>query len=267
MTKEAFDGLAEGYDSIFTESSIGKAQRAVVHSYLAGLCPPTHPLKILELNGGTGEDACMLASLGHKVHHTEVSDQMIRITKEKVNQRNLASLVTSQKLNLKNLPDWSAGQYDVIFSNFGGLNCLSREELMQLSDWLARQLKPNGQFIAVIMPKKCLWEIKYFSAKLQFRKAFRRWGKRPVVAQLEDGETNVWYYDPKVFGALFSKAFQAKEVIPVAVAVPPSYLQPWIDRHPRKLEKYIRRDEKRLTKPGWAAWGDHYLMAFSKKGS
>ena len=80
-----FDILAETYDTDFTESAIGKLQRERVWQGLYQLLATyNRPLKILEINCGTGFDALALASLGHMVIATDAAEVMIEKAKERL---------------------------------------------------------------------------------------------------------------------------------------------------------------------------------------
>ncbi len=91
--QQAFDTIAEEYDTSFTNSIIGNAQREIVWSYLEKTLPKNKNLNILELNCGTGEDALWFAKKGHKVLATDISEKMLEITNDKLNQSNLRSSV------------------------------------------------------------------------------------------------------------------------------------------------------------------------------
>src|SRR5262245_44859612 len=78
MTEYApFDVLAAGYDSSFSQSLTGQAQRDVSRLWLQKFLLYKGPLRILEINCGTGDDALWLASLGHYVVATDQSARMI----------------------------------------------------------------------------------------------------------------------------------------------------------------------------------------------
>ncbi len=82
--KSDFDATASlQYDKEFTYTSIGKFQRNNVHSYLREILPENNPINILELNCGTGEDALFFLKNGHKVLATDLSEEMLHITKNK----------------------------------------------------------------------------------------------------------------------------------------------------------------------------------------
>ena len=227
------------------------------------------PHTALELNCGTGEDAIWLAQQGWQVLATDVSAEMVEVAQAKVelvsNEPGNSSHRRTSKLRfqtcsfaeIEHLPE---GNFDLIFSNFGGLNCVSPTELSQLGPIFAQKLKPGGEFIAVVMSRFCWWETLYFLLKRKPREAFRRFSKKPVEARL-DAQTTVstWYYSP----AEFQKHLQFKgtrsTVQPIGFWLPPSYLNPFFEKRPRLLS-FLNFLEQRLA-PSWLAPGaDHFWV-------
>jgi hypothetical protein len=72
-----FDATARGYDFEFTETQVGRMQRAVTHRYLQELIASAKPQTALELNCGTGEDALWLANQGLLVTATDLSAEKV----------------------------------------------------------------------------------------------------------------------------------------------------------------------------------------------
>ena len=90
--KTDFDVAAKQYDTVFTFSNIGKAQRSRVYKYVNPLLKKDHKLNILELNCGTGEDAIYFAKVNkvkHDVIATDISEGMISASKAKKYTNNL----------------------------------------------------------------------------------------------------------------------------------------------------------------------------------
>jgi ubiquinone/menaquinone biosynthesis C-methylase UbiE len=99
LTQSPFDILAETYDADFTQSQIGKLQRERVWKFLQAILQTLgRPLKILEINCGTGEDALRLAAMGHNIVATDASEIMI----EKAQQKLIATTPAVIKLSLHN---------------------------------------------------------------------------------------------------------------------------------------------------------------------
>ncbi|MFT5891062.1 MAG: trans-aconitate methyltransferase [Dokdonia sp.] len=261
-----FDIHAQNYDAVFTHSTIGKAQRDRVYAYLEKELGTTNHLNILELNCGTGEDAAYFHQQGHHVIATDISEEMIAIAKQKHQD------IRFQTLDIKTITPTTFDQkFDLIFSNFGGLNCLSET---QLRDFLATSetlLTKNGKLIMVIMPKNTLWERFYFLLKFQSKKAFRRNTKTAVHANVEGIQVPTWYYNPKDITAFanlpdrqagaYTNPIHSK---PIGIAIPPSYLEPYFKNKPRFMKLLITL-ESWFQSPFWAKYADHFLISFEKK--
>src|SRR4030095_6787666 len=144
---------------------------------------------------GTGEDALWLASLGHTVVATDQSAEMIFEAEKKlsVSGRKNARFISCDFENLT--AQFSPQQFDLIFSNFSGLNCVSLNTMISLSKQLFSLLKTNGHFAAVVFGKYTWWETFFFLLKGQPDNAFRRWKNKDVKVRLaENIYQSVHYY-------------------------------------------------------------------------
>jgi hypothetical protein len=106
-----------------------------------------------------------------------------------------------------------------------------------------------------------VWETLYFLAKLQVKKAFRRWGSGPVVANLQDGSrVQTWYYNPGELSRAWADALAPVAQCPIGLFLPPSYLDPLVARRPRLLTR-LSRWEQRAKRWAWSAsFADHCLL-------
>ena len=274
MSAAAFDGMAVDYDRDFTHSLVGAAQRRIVWQVLDDcLSRQVRPCRVLELNCGTGEDALHMARAGHRVLATDVSGEMLRVAGDKLQRSGLGHAVQTRRLDLQALASGQVraqdlgGPFDLVFSNFGGLNCLSPEALQALAAPLAACLAPQGQVIAVVMPRLCLWESAWALLHLQPRRAARRWRGGPVPAQLSAGQPPlpVWYHGVADMQRAFGGHFRPERVRPVGLAVPPSYLEPLARGAPRWLASMERLDSRWLTAAWSAGLADHALIQWRRR--
>jgi SAM-dependent methyltransferase len=246
QTHPEFDVVAEGYDQTFTQTPLGIRQRERVWAILENLIQPK-PGNALELNAGTGEDALWLASKGWRVVATDASPALT--------------------LRLESLDTFKEKGFDLIFSNFGGLNCLNPAELQQLGTAAWNKLNPGGKFIAVVMGRFCWWESLYFLIKGKFRQAFRRVSKEPVDAPLTP-QTSIptWYFAPNELIDLLHVVKHKNPIcFPIGFWLPPSYLNPFFAKRPRLLS--VLTSLERSAAPPWSAWAaDHYLICIEKEG-
>ncbi|MBT8381678.1 MAG: class I SAM-dependent methyltransferase [Ignavibacteria bacterium] len=262
----AFDSIAENYDATFTQTKIGKAQREIVWGYLESVLIDKDNLKILELNCGTGEDAVWFSKKGHTVLATDVSDNMLRVTEIKARKNNLNDKIETKAIDLSKINEVNIDEkFDLIFSNFGGINCLTFEELFKLPNSLSRLVKPGGRLIMVIMPTFCWWEMFYFSLKLNLKNAFRRSSTKSVKVKLNGEEILTEYYTPILINKVFGKEFKRVGLKPVGFFIPPSYLKKFFSQK-HKTFNFIKKLELFVT--NWSLlsnYSDHYLIDFVKK--
>ncbi|MBL0742270.1 class I SAM-dependent DNA methyltransferase [Chryseolinea lacunae] len=256
-----FDHIATSYDSQFTRSAIGQLQRKRVWAYLEKITPELKGLDILELNCGTGEDALLFSEKGFNIVATDVSEEMLKVTRQKAQQFSMQNKISSQYLDLDNFEETLFDKkFDLVFSNFGGLNCINPEAVQKLLTKIPTILSPGGRFVGVIMPKFCLWETNYFLMKLRFLKAFRRMTSKEVMADLEGVRMKTWYYSPSQIKQWSRKAFHHAVVKPVGFALPPSYLENFFSSKKRLLLQLNRLDEKLDDFSVLSGMADHFLI-------
>ena len=216
-----FDIAAASYDKTFTNTAIGKAQRMQVYEQLNAFINQKKELHILELNCGTGEDANYFNSLNHTITATDISNKMIAVAADKFKNKN----INFHQLDINNLQQHSFPKnFDLIFSNFGGFNCLSKNEVAAFFLSANKILNSDGKIALVIMPKHTIWEKIYFSLKGDFKKSKRRNTKNSIPANVDGVAVKTWYFNPKEIKEI-AEGFSIKKIKPIGLFVPPSYLQ------------------------------------------
>lgn len=256
-----FDHIASAYDSYFTRSTIGQLQRRQVWSYLEEVIPRLHGLDILELNCGTGEDAVLFGNRGFNIIATDISEEMLKMTSEKVTHYSLQNKISSHYLDLNSFDGRTFDKkFDLVFSNFGGINCISPKAFQQLLNKLPSILAPGGRFIAVIMPKFCLWETFYFLLKLRPKRAFRRWTQNAVPVNLQGTNLNIWYYQPAQVRTWSAQNFRFMDARPVGAAVPPSYLEDFFSKRKSWLLKLDAVERSIGNISFLSGFADHFII-------
>jgi ubiquinone/menaquinone biosynthesis C-methylase UbiE len=261
---EPFDNAAASYDRDFTFSETGKRQREVVWNYLDRDSFLQKPKIILEVNCGTGEDALWLAARGHSVIATDSSGGMLDEAKKK---QRIKMVIPPQFLRLDMKEEawrWPDASFDMVFSNFAGLNCFNAPELQRIFDNMHRLLKPGGRLVMILFGKYCLSETFYFLWKGKAGAAMRRWSHKPVHASVEGSDVPVFYYSSGQIASMLP-GFRLLKKFAVGLFLPPSYLDGSFKKHP-KLAGLSMMMEKSIGKSGLlSAFGDHILLNFEKK--
>src|SRR5205814_5232472 len=179
---KAFNKQSAVFDKIYSDNSIIRYKRKRVRAHVEKFILPQS--KILELNAGTGEDAIYFGQNGHYVHATDISEGMQAILAQKILSNALEDKITSELCSFTKLENLiNKGPYDLIFSNFAGLNCTG--ELDKVLQSFSPLLKPGGVDTLVILSKFCLWET-LFVFKGKLKTAFRRFlSNKGRKAQIE----------------------------------------------------------------------------------
>jgi len=257
-----FDAAAKTYDTAFTFSHVGAAQRRAVWSYLDQTLGSE--LRILELNGGTGEDAVWLAGSKHEVVCTDVSPEMLKVAQRKAAEADFP--IQFEALDLTNPTQFKpAHKFDAVFSNFAGLNCLDSDQLAAVFDTMNDWLTPGGEAILVFLGKYCIWEAKYFLLRGRPKSAGRRWTRDEVTANVDGQDVGVWYYTSQEIRRISAKHFETVQVKPIGLFVPPSYLNGFFQSRLNVLKKLEQMDNAFGSSPIFSNFSDHFLIHLRKK--
>jgi SAM-dependent methyltransferase len=212
---------------------------------------------VLEIGAGTGEDAKKLHESGYSVVATDISPGMLERAAEKLE----GSPVRLQLVSAGGIPEaFPAGSFDVLFSNFGALNCVPN--LSGLLPRLSGVLAPGGVMVVCLMGKYPLWETAASLARLRFR--FRRASRKAVHARVGDTMVPVWYHS---FSSLRSACRGWGDVVDVLglnIVSPPPGSRAFRRRFPR-LTSYVDRLDGRIGSiPVASTLGDHLVVVMRR---
>lgn len=259
---KAFNKQSEIFDELYSSNLIIQYKRQRVRDHVEQWLNPNS--KILELNAGTGEDAIWLAQHGHYVHATDISDGMQKRLIEKVDQSEVRSRISNELCSFTDLQNLSdKGPYDLIFSNFAGLNCTG--ELDKVLSSFSSLLNPRGIVTLVILPKFCLWETMMF-LRGEFRTAFRRFfSSKGVKAHIEGEYFTCWYYNPSYVVKNMEGSFDILSIEGLCTVVPPSYLENFPNRRPALFNWLKEKENKWKARWPWKNIGDYYIISLKKR--
>lgn len=253
---KAFDLEAPHYDKLFSDTIVGKEQRRQVHRALEkdGLFTGQH---LLELNCGTGIDALEFHRRGNTVLATDQSPGMLDMARKHFPDGEFAQLRLQDVRNIQ-------GTFSLLFSNFGGVNCLSPEELNTFFSSASDLLKPGGHLVLVVMGKRCWWDNLYLLLTRKFTRIGRRNTTLPVPVPVAERVVSTWYYSPKDIRKMTEGCYSRVSLRPIGVFVPPSYLAPYFDRH-RSLFGVLKSLDRLFRWRPLADFSDHYYLCLQKK--
>ena len=258
---EAFDAIAPIFDQRFGAwLSVSAQRRAVRRALLREFPKHGH---ILELGGGTGEDAAFLAGAGYDVLLTDPSPTMVALANAKLSPFGAqAEVATGEELEDFAAHHLSAGgkTFDGAFSNFAPLNCVV--DLSPVARGLAQLLKPGASAMLVLFGTFCPGEMVTEVLHKRPGQALRRCKRGPFPARLAKREFPIVYHRRAALMRAFAPWFVLEKRLGIGVTVPPSAAEPWISRQPRLLGAMEALD-RMLSRP-LALLGDHVLYQFRR---
>jgi SAM-dependent methyltransferase len=257
----AFDAIAPVFDKRFGAwLSVAAQRRAVREALLREFPNPGH---ILELGGGTGEDAAFLAAAGYEVFLTDPSPTMVALAKAKLSPLGAqAEIATGEELEDFAARHLSTGGrlFDGAFSNFAPLNCVV--DLAPVARGLAQLLKPGAPAMLVLFGTFCPGEMLTEILHMRPRQALRRSRRGPFPARLAMREFPIVYHRRAALMRAFAPWFVLEKRLGIGVTVPPSAAEPWISHQPRLLG--VMKTLDRVLSHPLALFGDHVLYQFRR---
>jgi len=260
----AFDAVAPVFDQRFGAWLSVSAQRRAVRAVLMSEFPK--PGHILELGGGTGEDAAFLAGAGYDVLLTDPSPTMVALAKDKLATFGArAEIATGEELEDFAERHLAAGgaRFDGAFSNFAPLNCVA--DLGPVARGLASLLKPGAAAMLVLFGTFCPGEMVVETLRGRPHLALRRCKLGTAPARLAKREFHVVYHRRVAMERAFAPWFVLEKRLGIGVTVPPSAAEPWISQQPCLLAAMEALD-RGLARP-LAMLGDHVLYQFRRTTS
>ena len=262
LATAAFSSQAPIFDQLYARDKIVQYKRDRVRGHLKKFIRAGD--HILELNSGTGQDAIWLAQQNCLVHATDYARGMLEVLNKLIVSERLENKITTEFrsfTDLKNLQQ--KGPYDVIFSNFAGLNCTSHLDEVLASFYPL--LTSKGIMTLVLLPKFCLWEF-LLLFKGKFKTATRRFcNGEGANARVENTHFKCWYYNPSYITTKLNANFRLLQIEGLCTIVPPSYLEHFGDKYPKLFDILQNREDRWKSRWPWKYIGDYYILTLQKK--
>jgi ubiquinone/menaquinone biosynthesis C-methylase UbiE len=262
MTKTQFNNVAEAfarkalvYDDFGRDHIQLSRMRHNVYRHIQSLRQPGDSL--LELNAGTGTDALHMVQQGYSVYATDLSDGMIAQIQDKIVKHDVGEQLQVQQLSFTALDQLPDRQFDGVYSNFGGLNCI--DDLRLVTRHLPRLLKPQATVTWVIMPRFCPWEVAHFWKDR--RVAFRRWNRDGVQSNVEGVQFRTYYFSVGQTMAAFGDRFALEKVEGLSIFSPSGDNYTFAVNHPHLYRWLVAVDDRLCEKRPFNGWGDFFILS------
>lgn len=251
----AYDRNADKYDEFIENNPNLMRMRQRVYKFITARLPKGS--RILDLACGTGTDAVWFAQNGYFVHGVDISGEMLERAKKKAIDLNLQDRLTFEQLSYTELKNTNVESFDLTFSNFGGLNCVSDMKLV--ADSVRPLMKKNARVIWALMPPFCLWE----SAMLlrgKFKLATRRFAGHSTVFK-EGLNYPVFYYTPSQIAKAWGDDFHIEAIEALSVITPPATNKDFAIKRPRMFETLSELDDFFAPRWPFKYWGDFTIVS------
>ena len=259
--RRAFDSVASEYDGPLGNNSLVQHMRSALWRSIVDCVPPGG--RLLDLGCGTGLDAEHMARQGYRVVAVDWSPAMIERARSRVAGAGLVDQISARVVGIHELDQLRSEKFDCLYSNLGALNCVT--DLPALAESCDALLVPGGKFVVSVIGRHCPWEILYYLARGNLKRARIRYARGLVPVPLN--QRTVWtaYYAPKEFYAAFEEMAELTSYRGLSLFLPPPYLVHWCQRWPRLFASLAWLDDRVGSLPVFRDAGDHFLMILTKR--
>lgn len=260
-TRQAFDGVAAGYERSNADNPILCAMRDRVRATVVQCVSPGEHM--LDLGCGPGGDVEYFARRRYRVAALDWSPAMVAQAQRRIDAAQLGARAAVHHLGIDEIDRLAPTMFDAVYSNFGPLNCVP--DLTASARRIASRLRSGGVLIASVIGRVCPWELALYLSRGDWTRATVRFSRGPVPVPL-DGRT-VWtqYHSPRSFARTFMDAgFTSVHVRSLGLFAPPPYLQSVALRHPRAVSVLQRADDVFGGWPLVRGHGDHFLIVLRR---
>ena len=260
-TRRAFDSVAADYDGPTGNNALIQRMRARMWRALTATFPAGS--RLLDLGCGTGIDAVYLASRGYSVLATDWSPAMVARTRERIAAAGLEICATAELLGVQELSQLPDQRFDGMYSNLGSFNCVP--DLRAAARSCAALLEPKGRIVASVIGRICPWEVVYYAARGDWKRALLRRTHASVPVPLN--RQTVWtrYYTPREFYRAFAAEFDLASYQGLSIFLPPPYLIRISERFSRLCSLEAWLDDHLGALPVVRNAGDHFMMVMAKR--
>lgn len=255
---EAYDRNADKYDDFIENNENLARMRKRVYEFVTARLPKGS--RILDLACGTGTDAVWFAQRGYKVYGVDISGEMLKRASQKAKDLGLQDNLTFEQMSYTDLKESNIGSFDLTFSNFGGLNCVS--DLSHVAQSVRPLMKSNGRVIWAIMPPFCLWEAALL-LRGKFKLATRRFSGQSTVRK-EGLEYPVYYYTPRQVAKAWGSDFQLETIEALSVITPPATSKDFSVNFPHTFKLLAKWDDLLASRAPFKYWGDFTIVSLQR---
>ena len=145
--KEFYERTAEDYDKEY-EEPYWKLYDEITWENIKQFLPKRKKVLILDAGGGTGHWAIRLAKNGYRVVLTDISENMLKVAKEKIKKEKLQDKVETKNVDIRDMSCFPSDSFDMAIAEGDPVSyCLNAERATRE---LARVVKQNAHVVVSV---------------------------------------------------------------------------------------------------------------------
>ena len=148
--KEFYEKIAEDYDKQY-DTPYWKLYHEITWENIKQFLPKKKNAIVLDAGGGTGYWAIRLAKQGYRVTLTDISENMLKVAKRKIEAEELQDLVDTELVDIRDMSCFPSNHFDVALAEGDPVSyCLDAEKAVRE---LSRVVKTNAYVVVSVDSK------------------------------------------------------------------------------------------------------------------
>jgi ubiquinone/menaquinone biosynthesis C-methylase UbiE len=195
-----YERTAGEYDKDY-EIPYWKLYHEITWQNLKQFFPKTRNAAILDAGGGTGYWSIRLAEQGYRVVVTDITENMLKVAREKVKAAGLEAKIETRKVDIRHMSCFESDSFDMALAEGDPVSyCLDPEGAVRE---LARVVKPKAYVVVSVDSKYSL--ISSLISRKSFGKLSRLLRTSLLKADASGGAFDFQAFTPEELKTLFEK--------------------------------------------------------------
>jgi len=221
-SQQGWDAYADAYAKLLVPGTVYFLTKEVIHQQIAAYLRSSHPLHVLDLNCGVGNDFPFFLALGWKITACDGSVGMLNKAHEKYRAEIESGQITLFLGQMETLDENSFPglKFDLVFSVTGGYSYISDNQMRAVNEVLGNYLAAEGIMVTAHLNKFCLSDMMFQFLHLRVKQALVRL-KKELKIQIKGQEFRMFLRGRKKVEQLTPPNLQSLKTLPLLWLTPP----------------------------------------------
>jgi len=222
INHQGWDAYADAYANLLVPDTVYFLTKEVIHKQIIDQLDSNHPVHVLDLNCGVGNDFPFFLAMGWKITACDGSVGMLNKAYEKykteIESGQIALFIGQMETLDEN--SFPGMKFDLIFSVTGGYSYISDDEMRAVNEVLGNYLTADGLMVTAHLNKFCPSDIVYQLLHARVKQAFVRL-KKVLKIQIKGQEYRMFLRSRRKVTQLTPPILQTLKVLPLLWLTPP----------------------------------------------